>query len=445
MSDGDDETPAEESSGAEDTDESVAITPESLETRLEEAREELEAAETESDLDDVEARLDSIESDFDAAEFPESDEDDEEDEDAEDPREELESTLSELRDELEAKRGPYGEDVVEDIESAQSKISDTRWTERGEDEIVDVVESFAADVNEILGASLTVTGASESALIATLDESITAVERADLDADDDEETIASLLEATDGLESGLEDAQEWDDLETNEKLEAEGYYDVLGHYKDYPPEWAALKEWEKRGRVDMILLAMDSLQSDFMERHCMEALIRLGDPEAFEEMHQLAQRRDKQAIKALGKMGRGAEEAVETLAEYVDADSDPQLQKVTFKALGEIGSPDATQALADKLEMESDTVRPLAARALGLIGDTRAVKPLTDSLKNDESNNVRAAAAWALRQIGTDDALQAAAEYTDDRSFLVQNEAEIAAEWLSSDESDAAGTEKPTA
>ncbi|RDI70936.1 HEAT repeat domain-containing protein [Halopelagius longus] len=442
MSDGDDETPAEESSGAEDTDESVAITPESLETRLEEARVELEAAETESDLDDVEARLDDIESDFDAAEFPEPGEDDE---DAEDPREELESTLSDLRDELEEKRGPYGEDVVEDIESAQSKISDTRWTERGADEIVGPVESFAADVNEILGASVSVDGTDEEDLTAALDEAIAAVEGANLDADDDEETIASLLEATDELESGLEESQEWDDLETNEKLEAQGYYDVLGHYKDYPPEWAALKEWEKRGRVDMILLAKDSLQSDFMERHCMEALIRLGDPEAFDEMHQLAQRRDKDAIKALGKMGSGAEEAVETLVEYVDADSDPQLQKVTFKALGEIGSPEATQALADKLEMENDTVRPLAARALGLIGDTRAVKPLTDSLENDGSNNVRAAAAWALRQIGTDEALQAAAEYTDDRAFLVQNEAEIATEWLSSDESDATGTEKPTA
>ncbi|SFG01941.1 HEAT repeat-containing protein [Halopelagius inordinatus] len=444
MSDGDDETPAEESSGAEDTDESVAITPDSLDTRLSETREELDAAETESDLDAVEARLDDIETDLEAA-LPESDEDDEDDEDAENPREELESTLSELRDELEAKRGPYASDVVDDIESAQSKISDTRWTDRGEGEIVEVVESFAADVTEILDASVSVDGTDESDLTSALDEAIAAVEAAALDADDDEETIASLLDATDDLESGLEDAQEWDDLETNEQLQAQGFYDVLGHYKDFPPEWAALKEWEKRGRVDMILLANDSLQSDFMERHCMEALIRLGDPEAFDEMHQLAQRRDKRAIKALGKMGEGAQEAVETLVEYVDADSDPQLQKVTLKALGEIGSPDATQAIADKLEMENDVVRPLAARALGLVGDTRAVKPLSNTLEDDESDNVRAAAAWALRQIGTDEALETAADYADDRSFLVQNEAEIASEWLSSEESGATGTGKPTA
>jgi HEAT repeat protein len=214
---------------------------------------------------------------------------------------------------------------------------------------------------------------------------------------------------------------------------AEGFYDVLGHYKDYPPEWSALKEWEKRGRVDMVLLAKDSLQSEFMQEHCMDALIRMANPDAFEEMHQLAQRREKKAIKALGRMGADAEDAVETLLEYVDADSDPVLQKVTFRALGEIGSADATQGLADKLEMDNDNVRPYAARALGLIGDTRSIDPLADRLAEDESDTVRAAAAWALRQIGTAEALEAAAEYTDERSHLVQHEAERAAEALDAD------------
>jgi HEAT repeat protein len=154
-------------------------------------------------------------------------------------------------------------------------------------------------------------------------------------------------------------------------------------------------------------------------------------------MHQKAQRRDKPAIKALGKMA--AEDAVETLVEYVDTDSDPGLQKVTFKALGEIGSEEATQPLANKLEMDNDNVRPHAARALGLLGDTRAIGPLSDALADDESANVRSAAAWALRQIGTEEALEAAADYVDDRSYLVQHEAELAAEALE------VGREAPTA
>ncbi|MDS0293262.1 HEAT repeat domain-containing protein [Halogeometricum luteum] len=427
-SDSEGETEAEETEEeAEETD-LESPTAEKLNERLDDAEEDLEAAETEDDLDDVEAKLDDIESDIEAADLPEPDEDAEEDdeEEVEDPRAELEARLSDLREDLESQRGPYAEDVVEDIESAKTKITDTRWTERGQGEIVEVVESFTADVNEILGTSVSVDGEAEENLTVALDEAGDAVESAGLDADEDEETIAELLEATDELEAGLEDAQEWDDLQTNEKLRAEGFFDVLGHYKDFPPELSAVLEWEQRGRADMIMLAKDNLQSEFMQAHCMDAFVRMGDPSVFDEMHQLAERRNKKAIRALGTMGSGADDAVETLTEYVDADSDPALQKVTFKALGEIGSPAATQAVADKLVMDNDNVRPYAARSLGLIGDTRAVKPLKDTLANDDNDTVRAAAAWALRQIGTKEALEATAEYSDERSFLVQHEADRA-------------------
>jgi HEAT repeat protein len=175
----------------------------------------------------------------------------------------------------------------------------------------------------------------------------------------------------------------------------------------------------------MVLLALDSLQSEFMERHCLEALTRMNDEAAFDAMHQRASKRDKPGIKAIGKMS--ADDAVDTLLEYVDADSDPGLQKVTFKALGEIGSEEATGPLANKLVAENEHVRPYAARALGLIGDTRAIEPLADVLADDENDEVRAAAAWALRQIGTERALSAAGDFADDRAYLVQHEASRAA------------------
>lgn len=418
MSDGDD-TP-DDSGAAEDE-----ISPESLRERLSAAEEDLEEAETESDLDEVEAELDDIETKLEAADLPEPDEDDDE----ESLREELEGKLSELRDDLEAQRGPYAEDAVETVDDAETKIADTRWTERGETEIVEAVESFVDSVNDILDASLSVDGDDEDALVAALDDTKAAIESATLDADEDEETIAALIEAADQLESDLEDAQEWDDLETHEKLQRQGFYDVLGHYKDFPPEWAAVKGWEQEGNVEMILLALDNLGSDFMEENCLESLIRMNDQAAFDAMHQRAQKRDKAAIKALGKMR--ATDAVETLVEYVDTDKDPQLQKVTFKALGEIGDERATQPLADKLVMENENVRPYAARALGILGDTRAVEPLSDVLADDENDSVRASAAWALRQIGTKKSLEAAAEYADDRSFLVQSESEKASDALS--------------
>jgi hypothetical protein len=322
--------------------------------------------------------------------------------------------------------------VVDEIESAVSTIEDTRWTEQGADEIADAVAGFADSVGEMLDEDFTPQGHDEASLVAALESVATTVEAAGLDPDEDAEDIAALLDATDALSTGLEDAQEWDDLETNEQLMAEGFYDVLGHFKDFPPEWSALKEWEQRSRPDMVLLALNSLQSDFMERHCLETFQRMGQAaktdEVVDKMLQRAGKRDKPAIRILGKMA--AEEAVETLVEYVDADKDPQLQKVTFKALGEIGDETATQPIADKLVSDNPIIRSQAARALGLLGDTRAVDPLADLLADDGEDTVRASAAWALRQIGTETALAAAAEYTGDRAYNVQVEAESAAEAL---------------
>jgi hypothetical protein len=402
-----------------DGDDETDLPAETLDSRLDDAAEALEAAETEADLDAVEERLDGIAEDLAATDFPSPDE---EDEDAEDPAAELSDRLDSLREDLEAARGPYDSDVTDAVEAAKATLGDTRWTEDGESDAAVAVDHFVADVNEILGTDLSGDGAD------ALDSAAGAVADAGLDPDADAEAIAALLEATDALDSGLADAEEWDDLETHEQLRAQGYYDVLGHYKDFPPEWAALKEWEQRGNVEMVLLALDSFQSDFMERHCLEALTRMNDAAAFEAMHQRAGKRDKPGIKAIGKMA--AADAVETLLEYVDADSDPGLQKVTFKALGEIGRQEATGPLANKLDAENEQIRPYAARALGLIGDTRAIEPLSETLADDESDETRAAAAWALRQIGTERALAAAAEYSDDRAYLVQHEASQAADAL---------------
>ncbi|MFB6303803.1 MAG: HEAT repeat domain-containing protein, partial [Haloferacaceae archaeon] len=155
-----------------------------------------------------------------------------------------------------------------------------------------------------------------------------------------------------------------------------------------------------------------------------------GAPEAYDEMVQRAGKREKPAVEVLGKIGD--ERAVDTLVEYVGADL--ALEKATLRALGEIGSEDATQAIANRLVADNPEIRTYAARALGRIGDARAVDPLSDVLDDDDDDNVRASAAWALRQIGTERALEAASEYTDDRSYVVQNEAATAADALSTEE-----------
>ena len=429
-------------------------TEESLNEYFDEIADRLDAAETEADLDDVEALLDDAETGIGAADLPEPDEDAE---DAEDPRGDLEDRVAELRDGVEEARGPYGEDVVDAIETAAGTVEDTEWTADGREDVAAAVASFVDAAADAIDDSLAAAADEDpetlleepegeadadsgdptplDRLVAALDAVAGAVADAGLDADDDADDIAALLAATDELEGGLDDAEEWDDLETHEQLRAQGYYDVLGHYKDFPVEWAALKEHEARGNVDMILLALDSLQSDFMERHCLEAFERMGKrgktEASVEEVLGRAEKRDRPAIRILGKMA--AEEATDTLVEYVPEDSNPQLQKAVFKALGEIGASEAVQPLANQLDPDGDTdelVRPHAARALGLIGDARAVKPLADALEAHPSDDVRAAAGWALRQIGTREALEAVAEYADEHSFVVSTEGEKARDAL---------------
>ncbi|NHX36514.1 MULTISPECIES: HEAT repeat domain-containing protein [Halolamina] len=413
----------DEEEATETEEEALQLSAEEMESRLEEASEALEAAETEADLDDVEATVGRVAEALETADFPEDEE--------ESPGEEIQSRIDELREGIEEKRGPYAEDVLEEIEAFRTQLTETRWTANGTPATREAVDAYLDAAGDALDTEFgDAADEDPEALAAELDRVAEAIEDADLDPDADADTVAALVGATEELETGLDEAEEWDDLQTNEQLRAEGFYDVLGHYKDYPVEWAALKEHEQQGNVDQVLRALDALDSDFMERHCMEALTRMGDPAAFEEMHARAQKRDKPGIEALGKMGAGAEEAVDTLLEYVDEDSDPQLQKVTFRALGEIGSEEATQALANKLEMDDDNVRPIAARALGLIGDTRAIQPLVETIEEDEERTVRTAAAWALRQIGTREALEAAAEYEDAREYTLQAEAEKAREAL---------------
>jgi hypothetical protein len=413
------EAPEDETPEDEETAPATAVTVESLRERLDAIEERLETAETEDDLDEVEAEIEDLEADLDGADLPEA-----EDEDEEDPTEEIESEKEELESQLEEQRGPYAEDVVEDIEEAESTVAETEWTERGEGEVAEAVESFVESVDETLGESVTVASESIEDLTAALEDAGAAVETADLDPDDDADAVAALLEASEELLSDLDDAEEWSDLSVREQLQAQGFYDVLDHRKDYPPEWGALKVWTKRGRADMVLLALEKLESEFMEEHCLDMLKRLGPEEAVEPMLQRAGKRDQDAIEILGKIGD--EEAVDTLVEYVGEEGNPNLQKVTMKALGEIGSRETTQAVADNLVADDEEIRSHAARTLGLLGDTRAIEPLADVLEDDESNTVRASAAWALNQIGTERALNTVAEYADDRAYLVQSEAEKA-------------------
>lgn len=420
MSNGDDA--AGEDAGDEEVDTTTADAqiPE-FEQRLDDAATALDAAENEDALDEVEATLDGIAEDVESAALPEPEEEDEDD-----PAEALDDRLSDLRDDLNDQRGPYLEDVTAAIDEAESTLVETRWTESGEPDAVAAAAEFADAVSETLDEDLSVDsenaeGATEE--IAALQES---VGETDLDADEDAEGISALLDAVDDFEDGLAAAEEWSDLTVHEQLDVEGFYDVLDpeNRRDFPAEWNAIRLYEKAGAVEPILMALEKFESDFMEENALDALEHIAPEEAFEQIHSMTNRRNKQPIRVLGRIGD--ERACETLHDFLDA-SDQKLETDTLRALGSIGSEESTQPVANRLAAENQKIRTVAARALGMIGDTRAIEPLADVLESDEANEVRASAAWALNQIGTQRALDIVAEYADDHSYIVQHEAQNAA------------------
>ena len=425
MSDGDEE----------DTERAADGSVEAFERRLESAAETIEGAETEADLDEVEATLDEIEADLEAAEIPVPEPADEEEE-PEDPKDDLEDELGDLRSAIEDERGPYDSDVVDAIEDVRATIADTRWAEEGETELVPGVQEYLDETAEILDAEFGEAVPDPEELAVTLDSVTEAVEGATLHPDEDAETIQDLLAATDTLEEAVDAATAWTDLEVRERLDREGFYEPLegAKHKDFPPEWSALKAWEKRGNVEMVVLLLELMgDTDYITRHCIEALEYMGDDEGLDPLLDLANRRNLNAIDAIGKIG--AEEGIEAIEGHAEGGRQVELQARSLRALGAIGSDETTGLVTDQLVADSERVQTAAARALGMIGDPRAIDPLADCLgDSDVEPTVRAAAAWALGEIGTERALEVAAEYAPDESYLVERQTEPAAAALGLDQ-----------
>ncbi|RKD97518.1 hypothetical protein ATJ93_0506 [Halopiger aswanensis] len=154
---------------------------EALNDDLEGLQSDLEAAETEDDLDVVEADIEEFRADLEEIEIPEPPEEEDEDEDDEEsepaPEEqlqetydEIESDVSDLEDDLEDKRGPYAEDVIGEIDGVSGTITGTRWAEEGDEELIDATEAFLADLNDLLGTSVTLPSNLEPASGAELGE-----------------------------------------------------------------------------------------------------------------------------------------------------------------------------------------------------------------------------------------------------------------------------------
>jgi len=435
MSNGDEEPEEEPAEAAEEGGEPPEPDdPEPFAERLDEAADAVDRAETEDDLDRVEATLDEIDADLEAAVFAVEIEDEEEAEDEaedeqeeeENPRDEFEDRLSDLRADVEDQRGPYRDDVVDALAEAVSTIEGSEWTKEGEASVVAAVEKYVERAGDTLEETFAFDAETPADAAMTLETVKETVGETPLDPDDDAGTIDALLVAAENLSSDLDDAQVWSDLEVREQLTREGFYDVITpeNLKDFPPEWSAIKVYGKAGEFEPILSAMEKLDSDFMEDNILDAIEHEAPDAAYDQVHALAQRRNKKPVRILGRIAD--ERACETLHDFLGG-GDVQLEQTSLGALGAIGSEESTEPVAQRLAADDPTIRSSAARALGMIGDTRAIDPLGDVLAEDDDDSVRASAAWALNQIGTERALETAAAYAGDRSYLVQVEAEKAA------------------
>jgi len=108
---------------------------------------------------------------------------------------------------------------------------------------------------------------------------------------------------------------------------------------------------------------------------------------------------DPRVARALRRLD--GDEGVLVLREVIERldDPSPEIRGEAARALGRIGSNEATEELVKRLSDPSSSIRAEAARALGGIGDERAVPSLARCLAVG-SPELRAASAEALGRIG---------------------------------------------
>ena len=100
--------------------------------------------------------------------------------------------------------------------------------------------------------------------------------------------------------------------------------------------------------------------------------------------------------------GRGGDaEAVAEVAALLRSDPDPAIRGAAAAALGDIGSAEAVVALQGGVRDENRTVRIRSIRALAGIDNDQSTQILADLLFNHADTRTRLLAAWALGQQGS--------------------------------------------
>jgi HEAT repeat protein len=108
------------------------------------------------------------------------------------------------------------------------------------------------------------------------------------------------------------------------------------------------------------------------------------------------------------------------LARQIQVEPDPLVRQAVIRAIAEFRTPMAQQVLEAGLADEDEMVRVTCCTALGERAEPASVASLAKTLREDESKDVRLAAAQALGGIKSPEAIQAIAVALDDRDPAMQ-------------------------
>lgn len=159
---------------------------------------------------------------------------------------------------------------------------------------------------------------------------------------------------------------------------------------------------EANSDVKVLIKALKHDREYIVEKAAIN-LIKIGKPvllpltESLKDENARARQMAAVVIREIaGKESIGDTRIIEPLIQALN-DQDEGVRGTTTEALGRIGKP-AVEYLIEALKNEKEYARLNAIMALSMIGDKRAVDPLTSASK-DDSEIVRKAAKMALEKV----------------------------------------------
>lgn len=181
----------------------------------------------------------------------------------------------------------------------------------------------------------------------------------------------------------------------------QSWIDALRH-NDPHKRIEAINKLEEANHTAAATYLAEVLREDFdlgVRFQAAQVLARFADPDTVPEMLEALRGDDlwlrMVATEGLIRIGEPSVEGLITALNHINR----AVRRAAAKALGKIGDVRAVTGLRAALLDHDEDVRRFAAQAIGRIGQEEAVDALSDALR-DDSDRVRKAAASALAAIG---------------------------------------------